>query len=129
MLGGQRPLHVRGQLSLQLVAAVLKPDFNLGLCELQRAGETRSLRAAQVPLHVKRRLQLKYLSLGEDGARFLLDHNFSVRGVLLELLLLLLGRVFGGVRTLRPGRGASGQRRSVFPAVLTTDSGLRVRCE
>lgn len=123
MIGGQRPLHVRGQLSLELVAAVLEPDFHLGLRELQGAREARSLRAAQIALHVKSRLELKYLSLGEDGARFLLYHGFGVHSLLLLLLVVvLLLRLLSAALILRTG--SSGERRCVSPAL---NSGLH--CE
>lgn len=118
VLGGlQRALQVRGQLPLQLVATVLEPDFHLGLGELQGAGQTRSLRAAQVALHVKGGLQLEDLSLGEDGASLLLHRGFGD-------VLRLLQRVLPAVRTRLTGTGAWPVKGAVVSGVCMEVSGL-----
>lgn len=70
-------VYLCGDLSFQFIPAVLKPDLDLRLRELQRAGEAGAFRAAQVPLHVEGRLQLEDLSLGKDGARFLFRDDFA----------------------------------------------------
>lgn len=71
-------LHVRGDLPLPFVPAVLKPDLHLGLGEFQRGGEPGSLRAAQVALQVEGGLELEHLTPAEDGAGLLLTRHFHV---------------------------------------------------
>lgn len=88
-----------GQLSLPLIPAVLEPYFNLRLSQMERGGEPRSLRAAQVALHVEGRLQLENLTPGENRASFLLPARLPFRTfcpffpvlVITVVLLLFLG--------------------------------------
>ena len=93
-------LQIRRYLSLQLIATVLEPDLHLGFGQLQRSGETGPLCAAQIALHVEGGLQLKHLSFGEDGARFLLHRRLRVRAGLLRLRRAV---VVGAVCALGPG--------------------------
>lgn len=71
-------LHVRSHLPLPLVPAVLKPDLHLRLGELQRRGQSGSLRAAQVTFQVESGLQLEHLTPAEHSARLLLTRHFRV---------------------------------------------------
>lgn len=76
-----RSVDFTRDLPFQFIPAVLEPYLHLRFGELQRAGETGALGAAQVALHVERRLQLEDLSLGKNGARFLFrDHFTLLRG-------------------------------------------------
>lgn len=76
--GAGAGLHVCGDLPLPLVPAVLEPDLDLRLGELQRGGQPGSLRAAQVALQVEGGLQLEDLTPAEHGAGFLLARQFQV---------------------------------------------------
>lgn len=66
-----RSLQVCGELPLPLIHPVLEPDLHLGLCQTQRRGQPRPLRAAQVTLGVKGGLQLKHLWLNTVRVFFL----------------------------------------------------------
>lgn len=76
--GGGAGLHVCRNLPLPLVPAVLEPDLDLRLSELQRGGQPGSLRAAQVAFQVEGGLQLEDLTPAEHGAGFLLPRQFQV---------------------------------------------------
>lgn len=76
--GGGAGLHVCCNLPLPLVPAVLEPDLDLRLGELQRGGQPGSLRAAQVAFQVEGGLQLVDLTPAEHGAGFLLTRQFQV---------------------------------------------------
>lgn len=76
--GDAASLHVRGDLPLPLVPAVLEPDLHLRLGQVQRGGQPGSLRAAQVALEVKGGLQLEHLTPAEHSARLLLSHHFHI---------------------------------------------------
>lgn len=70
-LGGQLYLLQLGLLqSLGLGPAVLKPDLDLGLCEVQGAGELGSLRDGQVLFLTELPLQGEELGGGEGGPGF-----------------------------------------------------------
>lgn len=95
-------LQLRGELPFPLIPAVLKPDFDLCLRQVQRRGQTCPLRAAQVALDVEGGLQLKDLTPGKHRARFLLPTrlllgvhivHFSSPLVLLVCFFLWLFRV------------------------------------
>lgn len=77
-------LKVCRQLSLPFIPPVLEPDFDLSLCQVERRCQPRSLRAAQVPLHVEGGLQLKHLTAAEHGPGLLFPDGARVRGVLLR---------------------------------------------
>lgn len=80
-LGGVRhigSLQVCSKLSFPFIPSILEPDFDLGLCEVERGCQACPLRAAQIPLHVKGGLQLEDLTPAEDGAGFLLPGGFLV---------------------------------------------------
>ena len=66
-LGEVGRLHLRRQLALPLVAAVLEPDLDLSLREVEGGGEARALRGRQVALHVEGGLELEHLGGGEGG--------------------------------------------------------------
>lgn len=83
-------------MSFQLIPAVLEPYFHLGLRELQRGGEARALRAAQVALHVEGRLQLEDLSLGENSARLLFRDHFALLARAAAAAAPLVGVCGGG---------------------------------
>lgn len=109
---GNRSVDFGRDLPFQFIPAVLKPDFHLGLRELEGTGEAGALRAAQIAFHVEGRLQLENLSLGKNSARLLFRYHFA-----------LLGRTasFLGVR----GRG--GGAAVVAAAVPALEAHLR-RC-
>lgn len=69
LLGCRGRRHqVGGHLTaFRLVPAVLEPDLDLSLCELQGGRQVRPLRPGQVPLVVEAALQLEYLRMGEGG--------------------------------------------------------------
>lgn len=62
-----RCLQVSGELPLPLVPPVLEPDLHLRLCQMERRGQARPLRAAQVAFDVERGLQLEHLAATEHG--------------------------------------------------------------
>lgn len=64
-------LQFGGQLPFPLVPAVLKPDFDLGLGQVEAGRQAGPFGRRQVPLHVERRLQLEHLRSGEHRSGFL----------------------------------------------------------
>lgn len=71
-------LEIRRQLSLPFIPAVLKPDFDLSLCQVQRGRQPRALGAAQVAFHVKCGLQLEHLAAAEHSPSLLLPSGARV---------------------------------------------------
>ena len=113
------PLHVGGDLTFQLIPAVLEPDLHLSFCQLEGAGEAGSLRAAQIAFHVKGRLQLEDLSLGEDGARLLLCDYLAV---LVGAAAVLLEERGGG-----GGGGGAAVVAAAVPAAVEAPVGRLLR--
>lgn len=67
--GGHFQLFQFGLLqSFRLGPSVLEPDFDLGLCEVQRAGELCALCNGEVLFLAELALQSKELGRGEGGA-------------------------------------------------------------
>jgi len=80
--------QIGGHLSaFRLVPAVLEPDLDLCLCELQRGRQVRPLRPGEVPLVVEAALQLEDLGVGESGSRAL----FPLLRLVQTLLVLVAG--------------------------------------
>lgn len=78
-------LQLCGQLTFPFVSAVLKPDFDLGLCEVKGGSKARALRAAEVAFHVEGGLQLEHLTPRKHRASFLFPARFLVRAVVVLL--------------------------------------------
>lgn len=76
--------QVGGHLAaFRLVSAILEPDLDLSLCELQGGRQVRPLRPGQVPLVVEAALQLEDLRMREGGPGAL----FALLGLVQALLI------------------------------------------
>lgn len=74
-LGGVLPCSFRGEplllnlLAFALVSAVLEPDLDLGLCQLQQGCQLLSLVSSEVLLDGKSPLQFVYLPMRKESSR------------------------------------------------------------
>lgn len=71
--------------AFRFVAAVLEPDLDLSLCELQGGRQVRPLRPGKVPLVVEAALQLEDLRVREGGPGALLPLFGLVQALLIQV--------------------------------------------